>query len=545
MTMKNNLELRVPGRLFFVLILFFLGFQYWNSISSEPFFNNDETRHLMTGVFFRDFLHDLPLSHIRNYTVDYYLKYPALGLLVWPPLFYMIEGAVMLIFGTSFLTGKVLILAFACLVLFYLFQLARRTQDSMTALFGCALLAFSPLFFSYSQTVMLEIPTLAFSLGSVFYFQRFLDGEKSSNVFLAALFCAMALLTRFDALFLFPTFLVMTLIQNQFRFLFRKESILAFLICILIVSPAYLLTILQFGHSHAQAINSGTGADSSHLLALSNFLYYPRIIPSQLGWPLTALVISGCFLLLLPSNRKTSTSYIAMIVGTYLTFSPMAELEARHAIYWIPALSVCAALVIAFLWKNQFRLLAGLLGSLCLFGTAYGTINTSPQYVRGYSEAATYVLSHTQTSPYCLFDNYLNGNFIYQIRTHDPERKLGVLRGDKLFYGVLSDPHAAYKEFAHGTEDILSKIYAYDPEYIVTEDPQMGFVMPMAERLREILHDSTSRFKLEKSIPLQTNRRSFQGISLLIYRNLLRNPNPSRLESLEMVGLGRPLKAHP
>jgi len=60
--------------------------------ASEPFYNNDETRHVMTGLYFRDLLHDMPVSHLRDYTIHYYLQYPALGLLVWPPFFYFIEG---------------------------------------------------------------------------------------------------------------------------------------------------------------------------------------------------------------------------------------------------------------------------------------------------------------------------------------------------------------------------------------------------------------------------------------------------------------------
>ncbi len=33
---------------------------------SEPFFRSDETRHVMTGVFFRDALVDLPVTSLRQ-----------------------------------------------------------------------------------------------------------------------------------------------------------------------------------------------------------------------------------------------------------------------------------------------------------------------------------------------------------------------------------------------------------------------------------------------------------------------------------------------
>src|SRR5438067_2438447 len=69
-------------------------------VPSEPFYNNDETRHFMTGVYVRDLLRDLPApGELRAHADRYYVQYPALGLLVWPPAFYGIEGLCFLIVG--------------------------------------------------------------------------------------------------------------------------------------------------------------------------------------------------------------------------------------------------------------------------------------------------------------------------------------------------------------------------------------------------------------------------------------------------------------
>ncbi len=45
-----------------VLALALLAFHLVTGHASEPFFNNDETRHTMTGVFVRDALADFPGS---------------------------------------------------------------------------------------------------------------------------------------------------------------------------------------------------------------------------------------------------------------------------------------------------------------------------------------------------------------------------------------------------------------------------------------------------------------------------------------------------
>ena len=70
----------------------------------EPYKNNDETRQVMTGVFVRDAIRDLPASAAdpRGYAVRYYAQYPALGLLVWPPFFHLVEGLAMGAFATLY-----------------------------------------------------------------------------------------------------------------------------------------------------------------------------------------------------------------------------------------------------------------------------------------------------------------------------------------------------------------------------------------------------------------------------------------------------------
>jgi hypothetical protein len=177
------------------------------------------------------------------------------------------------------------------------------------------------------------------------------------------------------------------------------------------------------------------------------------------------------------------------------------------------------------------------LAAIVVLGTAWLTCKKPAPFVRGYEEAASYVVANTHETPLCLFDSLLHGNFIYHVRRHDPDRRLWVLRGDKLFYSLLSDPHAEYKEYARDKDDILALIYKYDPVFIVVEQPQVCFHMPMADALREVLRDHPERFRLEKTIPLETNYNHFQGVRLEVYRNLVRNPDRDINLEIDMLGL--------
>jgi hypothetical protein len=507
---------------------------------TEPFWNNDETRHLMTGILFHDAVTDLPLSNPREYVERYYLQYPALGLLTWPPLFHIVEGVWMLAFGVGHDAARVLIGLFSAAACAFLFRLVNHTHDLFTAAAATLFFGFAPLVFTYSRHVMLEMPALAGVLASLFYFTRYLDKERSRHLWLAALCSSLTALTRFDGVLLLPLFAILLAARRRFDLLGRKQVWLAILMALALVLPYYTLALHEIGWVHWKSVQTGSAADSTEFLAPENFWFYPAQLPEQIGWFSLVLSLVGVGGFADAQNRRSAWPYFALILATYVTFAPLAELESRHAIYWVPAFAVLAACGVTRIagWLRR-PAVAWLLAGGAVAGTAWLALINPRFHLRGYEVAARYVLAHSTESDRCLFDSYLNGNFIYQVRHADPERRLWVLRGDKLLYGVLSDPAAGYEEYARDDQEILELIAKYDPEYIVVEDPQVHFNLPMAARLRAVLRDNPDRFVLEKEVPVQSNLRIFGGVRLRIYRNQLRNPYPTERLELNMFGLQR------
>lgn len=512
-------------------------------VHSEPFYNHDEARHVMTGVFFRDFVLDMPVTHPRAYTVQYYLQYPALGLLVWPPFFYVVEGLFMLLFGTSVVAAKLLIGLVATTACVYLFLLVTRTHSLGHATIAVCLFGVAPLVVVFSRQVMLEMPTLALALAAIYHFQRYLDVNLRRDLWLASLASAFTALTRFDGVFLLVYFVIIMLARKRLD-LFRQRQIIGpMLLALALVLPVYGITAKEFGFAIAKAATEGTSADSTGFLRLENLWFYPACIPQQLGWFAAVAALAGLTLSLTPSRRAAAWPYLAMAAATYLAFTPFAEPESRHAIYWVPAFAFFAADGIRFIGSLQRRnWLTGAIASGVVVGTGWFAWKTPPTYVRGYEAAAEFVIANTKHSPACLFDSFLNGDFIYQVRRHDPDRHLCVLRGDKLFYGVLSDPHAAYAEFVKNQQEILDLIYKYDPEYIVVEDPQVYFDLPMGRLFRQTLHDHPQQFERVAEIPIESNLAMFREVKLVIYYNRLRNPNRVKTVEFNMLGLQRSIQ---
>ena len=521
-----------------------LAFEIWYTAQpTEPFFNNDETRHLMTGVFFRDMLVDGGWRSPRDYAVQYYLQYPVLGLLVWPPLFYLIEGAVMLVFGTSLLVGKLLVVAFAVMACGYLFALVSRTHDRWTATVASLFFVLSPLVLEHSRQVMLEIPALAFMMAALYHAVVHLETERRLHLWLAGFASAAAVLTRFDAAVIAPGLLLVLWLRRDWRVAFRRETWFALVAAGLVTLPVVWLTVTEFGAVHLSTIVPADAAQPVIRRMLSAALYYPRSLPDQLGWFVLVPALLGTIVALASGDRRRPAApYLAMIAATYVTFSAIDEKVPRHSLAWVPAFAALAAYALSL---TRGRWLAGrpfgaeMLVAAVIISTAVGSWQTPAPYVRGYAAAAEYVVSRTSASRFVLFDGFLDGDFTYQVRRRDPGRKLWVLRGDKVFYASVINRGAGYTEFVKSDREMEDVLFSYDPEYIVVESPQVGDYLPMAERLRTVLATHPERYVLEKQVPVESNHPLFRQTTLLIYRSVVRNPWPRTTLELEMLTLGR------
>ena len=316
----------------------------------EPVFGGDSNRHVVTSIFFRDLLTDTittgHLSNPKDYAERYYEQYPALGLLVWPPLFHGVCGVAMLIFGTSADVARWLVLLSFIVSCWCVYRMARRILDNDLASAVMILYSIAPLIFDYSRDVMLEMPALAMVMVSVDQFDLWLRGTRRRQLYVAAISAALAALTRFDAAVLIPFYLGMFLLRGGWGRLWSRHVLIASAIAIVLVGPVYLVIAKEMGHLHVrQAAESVGGSEDGTVnafLATKNLWYYPVAIVEQSGWPAAVLCVLGFALSLRRSHRLQNSAFIALMVATYVTFSPLAELRARHAIYWMPSVAFFA-----------------------------------------------------------------------------------------------------------------------------------------------------------------------------------------------------------
>src|SRR5436305_6745388 len=90
------------------------------------FWWSDAPRHALNGVFIRDMLAALPWRDPVGFATQYYGQYPALTILFYPPLFYIVSALFYAAFGVSKHTAFAVVLVYYVAFAYGLFLLARR-----------------------------------------------------------------------------------------------------------------------------------------------------------------------------------------------------------------------------------------------------------------------------------------------------------------------------------------------------------------------------------------------------------------------------------
>ncbi len=497
---------------------------------AEPVFCGDSNRHVMTSVFFRDLLADGGLGSPKAYAEAYFAQYPALGLLVWPPLFHALCGVLMLIFGTSVVVARGLILASLILAAVCVYRLARRATDADAAALVTIVFLLLPLIFQYGRDVMLEMPSLALCLVSLDQFDRWHSHGQRRALYAAAFAAALAALTRFDAVLLLLCYLMVFLIRGRWDRLRSWHPVGAAALAILLVAPVYAIILREMGGLHlrqaADSVGGAVGGSANGFLQLKNFWFYPAALGEQAGWPVVLLSAAGALTVFVRRQTNPCGVFLALLTATYLTFTPLAELHIRHAIYWLPATAFFAvrglnSLVLPLLLSGNSslrRLLLPAVYAAFLTLTACGTLREPSYRVEGYRKAAEFTLQHTRPGDAIFFDGWWDGNFTYHIRHLDPGRSRTVIRGDRLLYDFLCVPATDFRQHVETDMDILRALTEAAPKFVVIESPQFYQKVEIAQQLRELIRARPDLFVPQETVAVTSTMDHLPAFELRIFR---------------------------
>lgn len=525
----------VPLTLVIIVGLLFLG-----APSGGAFEWSDAPRHALNGVFVKDLLGGASLHDPTEFAYHYYTQYPALTILFYPPLFYLISAPFYALFGVSQDTALMVVALHYMAFAWGAWRLFRFWLPAWQAGAAALMLVASPEIASWGRQVMLEIPAFAFLIWSAVFFTRYRRENRPILLYAAAALLVLAMYTKLTACFMVIAF-VGTLIAERRTMLLRdRHTWIILLLAIVSLIPLIVVTV-KFGQANIQSVTGVADAAASRK-TLAGWLWYLRQVPDQLGWPLAASTAIASVLALARRNRAELTGHdflfwLLWICSGYLFFSAIDLKEARHSIFILPPLVLAAVLLLMHLPIPRLSDVA--LAALTI-AVVFQTLLFRPVlYVKGYSEAVDFVARHAPSKSAVLFSGYRDGSFIFNMRAREDRRDLSVIRTDKLLLNVAVRRELGVVQKDLNETEISYRINQLGVHYIVAQPGFWNDLLVM-QRFERVL--ASSQFKEVARIPTPANYNAHEK-ELVIYRNLgVVNQGPAQLE-LDLPIIGRSIKA--
>ena len=457
------------------------------------FWWSDAPRHALNGVFVKDLIGAVPHDP-RAWAMQYYVKYPALTILFYPPLFYVISAPFYAIFGISHTTALVVELVHYFALALGLYFIARLWLDWVSSLaVGLATLG-APAIALWGRQVMLDVPVTAFAVWSVLAGLYYLRWQRTSYLYVAVFLLICAVYTKLNAAFLFIPLAIAILAQRKLKAFRDKQIWFAALFAALGMIPAIVLT-MKFGAANLQSVvDTNLGIHETNLL--TRWLWYGRRIPETVGWPIAILAAAFPILWIFGRRPKGVTgSEALLLVGWYLTGYVMLSIielkEVRDAVIIAPALLLFAALA----WRaaaGTASWSSAVFLTVAIAMAASTIVFDQVPRVAGYRETAVWIAQHAPRGAVVVFSGERDGSYVWNMRTMQQRPDITTVRSDKLLLSI-----SVTRERGLGSKDlsepqIASMLDNDGVSYVVAQDDFWQDI-PVMKRFDDLLHSSHFR----------------------------------------------------
>lgn len=324
-------------------------------------------------------------------------NHPLLAKTVWAFFVYLSRGY--FAFESPFVwrLGTV-IFSFATLIVF--FKILKIFFSKKVSLLGTVLLAIDPMYFAFSRLVMLDIISLFFSLGSLYFFLKFLRSFDTFQLMRGSLFLGLSLASKPSALFILialPVYLLFVL--KKLRRAFSSYKLFAIFTLLGFLGGNFLYFI--FNHKipfwkfvyeiFNSQLNVGAGSGFLNSPAISWFttpqiltlfrIVYPDGVSTVLAFQnplfaLTTIIVLGttCYLLLKGTLKPRREISLILIYFAALFLPWFLSPHPTYYFYIVPLIPLVIILflkLISLLKINAFIFPISLAISLTIFALYY------------------------------------------------------------------------------------------------------------------------------------------------------------------------------
>lgn len=501
---------------------------------------SDAPNHALDGVFVYEFVKQWPIAHAREWAEQFYLRYPALGIIVYyPPGFAVVEAGAFALLGVNIVAARLTVVGFALGAAWLMYLLGRRWFDRPSGLLAALLVVTCPHGFLWMNDVMLEWPATFWILASVYCFERDRAATHAQWAVALAACIVMAYLTKQTAGFILPVLLLYSVIARVPRTYFTNVLRVASIFFAVGIIGAYHIATKKYA------------ALPSHLLTTSvDIHFYPRHLPEILGWPLLGVAMLGMVTMIARLSRGPSSLLMLWFIAWASFSSVIAAKEPRYFFFAIPPIAFAA--VRFFLpevgavvsWRTDKARIA-LLAVLVLVQAGIARARDVGRLPR--FEGAIEELVRRSDADVVLVDAVRDGQVVFDLYQNEAARKrILMLRASKMLYARAAREKYDYQQFVQNEAEIVALLNQYGIRYILIESaypstPYTDADAPPRKMLRNLL-TTDPRFRLMKAWPMRCGDSIWNDVELRLYEYPLCPARASKTITLSIPAMGKDVK---
>ena len=424
-----------------VLIALFAVCLCWHTLSSTRIDDLDSVHHFMDGVYFRDLMHDAAFLHVVPYTYDYYQHYPALSLLIYPPVFAAVEGVVFLATTVDLRVARWTILGFGVLLAWMLYAMLERRWGAPAALSAVLLFLSTPLVALLYNQVMLEVPAVAMGLATIVAYRRMVRTPSPSwtAVLLVAVLAVAAVYTKQTVGFVYAPLAVDLLVNHRDLLRNRRVWVGAAVIFLLLVP----LGVFTYKFARFQFVQS-LGTEQNKIAAygftglfpkrwtIAAWMFYPKMMLRENPLMLLAGLVAMVLSIRDREFFKTNAMWLAWVLVWYLCFGYFLNKRDRMAFLWMPGWAALTAATLGWFaqrwkaarWLYALPCLMIAVNAPAAFSAVEPGFEGVPQLVEKFGPAR-------EPGNIAYFGKY-HQTIVPFIRKSDPARQTYILRGKRI-----------------------------------------------------------------------------------------------------------------
>jgi len=359
--------------------------------------NPDEATHSLIGKFIKDMILDwlknptLSYKKLYDYAISYLVYYPKLSL-HYPPLLHIFFAFSYMIFGTSVLVGRLVVVAFSVAFIYLVKECTYKiSKNKEAALLAPLIFMSSPVFIYNAIAAAQEIIFLFFFTLTVFLYWRLLDKDNEKNRLLVIVSTVLCVLSKWQAVLIVPVVLAFTYFENRGKI---KKVLIPIIISLLILTPYYLLLyktgllFIPFSYTINADVQDPTWKEPA------GWLYYLKSFVLE-QFPFIGIILLVATIYYLKEKQYGWKLFLVWIIIVYLAMTFIHNKDTRYDINMMPAFVIPSSIVIANFCKKQYKKLLPIFFILLIAQFAY-TVQNNVIYLQNAESISKYVVSNAK-----------------------------------------------------------------------------------------------------------------------------------------------------